>query len=59
MKVYVLVFFISILFSACFDSNSTSLDENKSICLKEGKNFYVTELLDSNTQKPRLKVVCR
>ena len=42
MKKYLPIFFISIMFTACF--NSSSLEDDKEICVKENKFFYVTEV---------------
>lgn len=57
MKKYLPIICISILFSACFDSDS--LEEDKALCVKENKKFYITEVLDYRTGKMKPKVVCK
>ena len=57
MKKYLPIFFISIMFTACF--NSSSLEDDKEICVKENKFFYVTEVLDYRTGQMKPKVICK
>jgi len=57
MKKYLPIICIAILFTACF--NSRTLDEDKALCMKEKKKFYITEVLDNNTQNTKLKVICK
>lgn len=57
MKKYLLTFCIAILFTACFDVNS--LEDEKALCLKEDKNFYITEVLDFRTGQMKPKVICK
>ena len=51
------LFCIALLFTACYNTNS--LEEEKSICLKQSKNFYVTEVMNSDNSQTKLKVICK
>ena len=52
-----IIFCIAILFTACY--NTSSLDEEKDICLKQNKKFYVTEVTNSDNSQTKLKVICK
>lgn len=52
-----IVFCIAILFTACY--NNSSLEEEKDICIKQNKKFYVTEVTNSDNSQTKLKVICK
>ncbi len=56
-KYLLIIFSVTVLFTACYNTNS--LEEEKSICLKQNKNFYISEVYDSNNAQTKLKVVCK
>ena len=43
---FLMVFCATVFFTGCYNTNS--LEEEKSICLKQNKNFYVTETNGNN-----------
>lgn len=51
------IFCIAVFFTACY--NTSSIEEEKNICLKQNKNFYVTEVANSNNEQTKLKVICK